>query len=63
MLQRVKRSAHGAGDTGIKNHTVVMEALPRTTTTHSGVESLSDHAVTESQGPDRSLHGQCNTLL
>ena len=28
-------------DTGIKNHTVVLEVVPRTTTTHSGVEGLS----------------------
>ena len=28
-------------DTGIKSHTVVLEVVPRTTTTHSGVEGLS----------------------
>ena len=28
-------------DTGIKNRTVVLEVLPRTTITHSGVEGLS----------------------
>ena len=28
-------------DTGIKNHTVVLEVVPKTTTTHSGVEGLS----------------------
>ena len=28
-------------DTGNKNHTVVLEVVPRTTTTHSGVEGLS----------------------
>ena len=29
------------GDAGNKNHTVVLEVAPRTTTTHSGVEGLS----------------------
>ena len=33
-------------DTGIKNHTVVLKVVPRTTTTHSG-DSSADHAVAE----------------
>ena len=41
-------------DTVIKNHTMVLEVVPRTTTTHSGVEGLS--------GP-YSPQGQSNTLL
>ena len=38
-------------DTGIKNHTMVLEVVPRTTTIHSGVElkASADHAVAEFQ--------------
>ena len=32
-------------DTGTKNHTVVLEVVPRTTTTHSGVEGQSSGSV------------------
>ena len=47
-------------DTGIKNRTVVSHREQRP---HSGVEGLSDHAVAESQRPDKSPHGECNALL
>ena len=39
--EQVKVKQRVVLDTGIKDHTVVLEVAPRTTTTHSGVEGLS----------------------
>ena len=46
-------------DTGNKNHTVELEVVPRTTTTHSGVElkASADHAVAEFQRDRRQSSG------
>ena len=47
-------------DTGNKNHTVVLEVVPRTTTTHSGVEGLSGPCRGRVPKTEDSPQGQCN---
>ena len=50
-------------DTGIKNHTVVLEVVPRTTTTHTGVEGVSGPCRGRVPKTEDSPQGLCNTLL
>ena len=50
-------------DTGNKDHTVVLEVVPRTTTTHSGVEGLSGPCRGRVPKTEDSPQGQRNTLL
>ena len=52
-------------DTGNKNHTVELEVVPRTTTTHSGVElkASADHAVAEFQRDRRQSSGSVQHVV
>ena len=64
IFSRAREAEAACGrDTGIKNRTGVLEVVPRTTTTHSGVEGLSGPCRGRVPKTEDSPQGQCNTLL